>query len=69
MRTSVKEAWQQLLVKRDISSVPTQISPDVLKEDLVILDPDLISDYTPVEAVQFYVPDWIKVRYLKLLII
>ena len=33
----------------------------VVKENLVLLDPDLLSDYTPANTIAVYLPDWIKV--------
>lgn len=40
--------------------------PVVIKENLVLLDPDLLADYTPASSISVYLPDWIKV-YLTLL--
>jgi hypothetical protein len=70
----VKEAWLALLQQQHTATTTTTTptsttttttttptTPRVPKEDLVVLDPDLLTDYPPLSGVAIRLPAWIKV--------
>ena len=65
MRPSMKSTFVDLLLMQNNSMEADFHSPQqkyrVEKENLVILDPDIMTDYPPMEQISVYLPEWIKV--------
>lgn len=64
MRQTIKSAWLHLLQMHNISFEQTASTTPLrstIKEDLVIFDPDILTDYPPVHVISVYLPDSIKV--------
>ena len=70
MTDRILEAYQQHLIRRqgalrehdgnDLSAWPSQsqsVSSSVEKENLILFDPDYLTDYPPEDAVHFAIPD------------
>lgn len=66
MRDVARNAWLELLAMQNSTLGGGGENSDcfykVQKENLVVVDPDLMTDYPPLEQLIIAIPDWIKVR-------